>query len=96
MQKEASFDKQLHNKDTIFPQLKFDTVLKNNTFHPPFQLTPSIFYIPIHYSPIPKLCPSSLQYPFNIPTAHIITTSVYSSQHHLPTMYSTPQHTNKQ
>ena len=47
-------NKKLHNKHTVFPQHKFDTILKNNTFHPTFQLTPSIFYIPIRFSPTPQ------------------------------------------
>ena len=53
VRKEASFDEQLYNKHTIFPQHKFDAILKNKTFHPTFCLMPSTFYIPIHFSPTP-------------------------------------------
>jgi len=51
--KAASLHKQLYHKHTIFPQYKFDTILKNKSFNPTVFLMPSIFYIPIHFSPTP-------------------------------------------
>ena len=51
--KAASLHKQLYHKHTIFPQYKFDTILKNKSFNPTVFLMPSIFYIPIHISPTP-------------------------------------------
>jgi len=52
--KVALFDNQLYDKHTIFSQYKFDTVFKNWTFHPTFYLMPSLFYVPVHYSPTPQ------------------------------------------
>ena len=94
--KEASLHNQLYHKHNIFPQYKCDTILKNDSFNPTVFLMPSIFYIPIHFPPNPKLCPSSFRLALNVHIAHIIATSVHSSEQRLPTIYSTPHLTNKQ
>jgi len=52
--KEVSFDNLLYNKHIFFPNINFDTTLKNDTFHPTLYLMPSIFNIPIHFSPTPQ------------------------------------------
>jgi len=59
---EASLDNHLYDKHTIFSQYKFDSILYNKTFNPTVFLMPSIFYIPIHFSPTPQsqIMPSSL------------------------------------
>jgi len=52
--KEASLDNQLYDKHTVFPQYKIRTILNNKTFNPTSFLMPSIFYIPIRFSPTPQ------------------------------------------